>query len=277
MKFYLGTHSVNWLWTADGPAHLFVSHRRLAMRKRPFPRARRTWVLDSAGFTELSLHGQWQIPERDYIASTRRYRDELGGLEWAAPQDWMCEKIIREGGVDKNGKVIAVGTKLSVIEHQTRTIDSVLSLRAHAPDVHWAPVLQGDQPEDYLRHVDMYASRGVDLFAERIVGVGSVCRRNRVQEIVTVIRRLYDAGLRLHGFGVKRNGFAQLAPLLVSADSLAWSYNAKRNPDLRRPGCKHKTCANCRKYAMWWLGETLRQVDRSLVQVEIEEYRRRVS
>ena len=37
---------------------------------------------------------------------------------------------------------------------------------------------------------------------------------------------------------------------LASADSLAWSYDARRRPPL--PGHTHKNCANCQPYALTW-------------------------
>jgi hypothetical protein len=91
VRFYLGAHHPHWLERAPFP--LFVSHRRLAAR-RGLPRAARGWALDSGGFTELRLHGGWLTTPADYVAAVRRYREEIGGLEWAAPQDWMCEPFM---------------------------------------------------------------------------------------------------------------------------------------------------------------------------------------
>jgi hypothetical protein len=75
MTFWLGTHRPNWLGLTDVP--LFVSRRTLAPR-RTFPRARGVWALDSGGFSELSLFGEWQTSPRQYVAEVRRFRDELG-------------------------------------------------------------------------------------------------------------------------------------------------------------------------------------------------------
>src|SRR4051812_4445749 len=86
--FYLGTHHLSWLEQTDVP--LFISRRTLAARKA-LPRARGHWAIDSGGFTELSMHGRWTIDARDYAELVRRARDEAGGLQWAAIQDWMCE------------------------------------------------------------------------------------------------------------------------------------------------------------------------------------------
>jgi len=46
-------------------------------------------ILGIGGFTELQKYGRWTVDPRDYVARVHRYRDEIGGLCWAAPQDWM--------------------------------------------------------------------------------------------------------------------------------------------------------------------------------------------
>jgi hypothetical protein len=231
---YLGTHMPSWLSKVDVP--LFVSHRRLTGRKT-MPAARGPWALDSGGFTEISMYGEWRTTAAQYVAATRRYRDEIGRLEWAAPQDWMCEPIM----LRKTG--------LTVEAHQRRTIESYLRLRDDAPDLPFIPVLQGWELADYRRHADAYASVGVDLAHERVVGVGSVCRRQHSAQIAEIMGTLAADGLKLHGFGVKMLGLASYAPHLASADSLAWSFRGRYEP-----GCRpnHKTEANCLPFALRW-------------------------
>lgn len=241
MILYLGTHETHWLALLDVP--LFVSHRRLA-RRRTLPRARSRWALDSGAFTELLLHGAWETTPQAYVAAVRRYRDEIGGLDWAAPQDWMCEPQM------------LARTGLSVADHQARTVASVFELRSLAPDLPFVPVLQGWAIDDYLRAADAYASAGVDLAAEPVVGVGSVCRRQSERGIEAICAALADTGLRLHGFGVKTLGM-RYARHLHSADSMAWSYNARRHPPL--PGHSHASCANCPAWALRWYQRALRR------------------
>lgn len=235
MKFFLGTHKPNWLREIEIP--LFVSRRTLGLWKR-LPRALTGWALDSGGFSELSMYGEWRTTAEQYLSEVRRFRDEVGNLEWAAVQDWMCEPFILE----KTGKTIA--------EHQERTIDSYIELGT-AMDFAWTPVLQGWKPEDYWRHWEGYEARGINLESLPIVGVGSICRRQGTEEAEEIICSLAQAGLKLHGFGFKQKGLKVCHKYLVSADSLAWSYNARKNPPL--PGCvTHKNCANCLKYALRW-------------------------
>lgn len=235
--FFLGTHMPNWLATAGVP--LFVSRRRLA-GYRTLPRAAGPWALDSGGFSELSLFGRWTVSAARYAAEVRRFVREVGGLVWAAAMDWMCEPVI------------LAKTGLTVAEHQARTIANYLDLRERAPDLPWAPVLQGWRPDDYRRHLDDYDRAGVDLRTPPVVGLGSVCRRQHTAEVEDLIRSLSVQGLRLHGFGFKVLGLQRLGPVLASADSMAWSFEARR---LRRPTCgstRHANCANCLPAALGW-------------------------
>lgn len=218
---------------------LFISHRRLSKRKT-MPRAIGEWALDSGGFTELDMHGKWTITPGEYVEWVDRYQDEIGGLQWAAPMDWMCEPWI----VEKTG--------LSVREHQERTVANYLELRDRGPFI---PVLQGWTLDDYETCVGLYESAGVDLAARPLVGLGSVCRRQNTDEITRLVVQLASRGLRLHGFGVKKTGLAAFGRYLESADSLAWSYNARRDWPL--VGCTHKNCANCLRYALRWRAELL--------------------
>ena len=67
--FFLGTHQPHWLARTEVP--LFISHRALARRspRRPLPRARGPWALDSGGFTELSTYGEWRTTPAAYVAA----------------------------------------------------------------------------------------------------------------------------------------------------------------------------------------------------------------
>ena len=112
----------------------------------------------------------------------------------------------------------------------------------------------------------MYARAGIDLTREPLVGVGSVCRRQATGEIEDIVYSLASLGLRLHGFGVKVRGLARYAGYLASADSLAWSFDARRTDPL--PGCRHASCANCLRYAAAWRQRMLRRL--GAVQLRLE-------
>lgn len=246
MRFYLGTHQVCWLGRTDVP--LFVSRVRLIQyRYDSLPAARGPWALDSGAFSELAAHGRWTVPPRQYLREVCRWLDRPGNLEWWAPQDWMCEPHM----VAKTG--------LSVREHQVRTLENYLLLADWCPWFPPAPVLQGWVYEDYFRHLDDFKGAGVDLRESPLVGLGSVCRRQNTEMVERLVRDLSARGIRLHGFGLKTEGLARVGDSLASADSMAWSLNARKHPPL--PGCTHRSCANCLRWALRWREKVLRAAD----------------
>lgn len=251
MTFYVGCHMPRWLEAANVP--LFVSARTLNKYRRdgdPFPKGRTLWALDSGGFTELQKYGTWTMDADEYGGMVYRFMDNGAVPFFAAPQDWMCEPAVIHGGTFL-GQQFA-GTGLSVAIHQELTIDNFLYLREHFPAAPWIPVLQGWTLDDYLAHADAYAAAGIDLAAERLVGLGSVCRRQSTSEIGAITGTLAARGYRLHGFGVKAQGLAQYGHNLASADSLAWSYGARRDR-IKLDGCTHRgDCRNCLTYATHW-------------------------
>lgn len=252
--FYLGTDSEAWLEKAG--VRLFISDRQLRKR-RCQPVAIAPWSLDSGGFTELSRPPyRWLTTPGEYVERIRRYHDEIGMLEWAAPQDWMCEPFIIER------------TGLTMHEHQARTVDNLLELRSLAPPVPIIPVLQGFALGDYERHASMYADAGVDLTAEPLVGLGSVCRRQATDEAGAIVAHFHIAGLALHGFGVSMRGLARYGSLLASADSMAWSFYARTEAWKARPegrpmiaGHQHRSCHHCLPWALEWRRQAIAWCD----------------
>ncbi len=237
MDFYLGAHHPNWLAELDIP--LFISRNRLQERKT-FPRCRNRWALDSGAFTELSTHGKWTITSRQYAAMAQRFSDQIGNMRWAAPQDWMCEPFI----LKKTG--------LNIATHQSKTTVNYLALSEIAPRFPWIPVLQGFSRDDYMRHIDLYQVYRINLASLPLVGIGSVCRRQAMPEVTTILREIAAMGIRLHAFGFKMEGVHLAQDSIVSCDSMAWSFNARR---LQRKWCQngtHKNCANCSEYALAW-------------------------
>lgn len=245
MKFYLGTHQAQWLGRPEfTDVPLFVSTRRLRNRKT-LPRAAGRWSLDSGGFSELTLYGEWRTSPEQYVSEIRRYRDEIGGLDWASQQDHMCEPHMLKL------------TGLTIEEHHERTVNNYVELKTIAPELDIIPVLQGWELEHYLRCRDLFDAKGVDLTKVPVVGVGSVCRRQASADIGAIFTSLYSEGIRgMHGFGVKQAGLRRYGQLLGTADSMAWSFAARYDPPL--PGCTgHKNCANCQVYALQWRKRTL--------------------
>lgn len=245
MIFYLGVHMPAWMSRLEVP--MFVAQQRLKKYKR-LPRARARWALDSGGFMEVTKRGGWTIDARTYAAQARRYRDEIGAMDWAAPQDWMCEPEALKA------------TGLTVDEHQRRTVANFLELKSIAPDFPFIPVVQGFTVDEYRRCLDAYARAGVDLAREPIVGLGSVCRRQGTEDAVSIVFGVlrHAPGLRLHGFGFKIEGLDLARTALASADSMAWSYRGRRVKPGMPESDDHvhprgaQSCANCIVFAQRW-------------------------
>lgn len=198
------------------------------------------------------MYGEWRTETAQYIEEVHRFT-EMGGLQWAAPQDWMCEPHI----VEKTG--------LSVAEHQRRTVDNYLQLSQTG--LPFVPVLQGWTVWDYESHWWMYQSSGVDLVRLPLVAVGSVCRRQQLEGGAEIIEFLASEGVKIHAFGMKANGLKTLSHLLASSDSMAWSDRARWMsmdaggvPNLPQCVGKHKSCANCLDWALMWRLDLLKKI-----------------
>jgi hypothetical protein len=213
VRFFCGLHQPSDAKHFDAA---FISVNRLRGRKGPF--VVNDWIMDSAAFTEISTHGTYRHCVADYAAEIRRWAWN-GRLLAAVAQDWMCEPWI----VAKTG--------LSVERHQQLTIERYDALVAEGTDgIYIMPVLQGYEPAEYVRHVEMYGAR---LGHGAWVGVGSVCKRNsnpRAIEAVLEVIQAVRPDLRLHGFGLKATALrsARVFDFLYSADSMAWSFHARR-------------------------------------------------
>jgi hypothetical protein len=257
MRFYLGTDDVYWLWADPPPQPLFISRRRLD-RYRNYKPAQTPWALDSGGFTELNMYGEWRLPPHRYVAKIQRYINEVGKLEWAAPQDWMCEPSV----LAKTGKTVE--------QHQQLTIDNYLTLKTLAPQLPIIPALQGWEPDDYLRHRDMYDQAGIDLTKCDRVGMGTFCRRASLQPVHNLVHKLHQDGIRMHGFGVKQDGLPIMGPDLTSADSLAWSLAARLAPN-RLCGNNHKAqkCTHCRTWATTWANKVVASIGTKPMQLQM--------
>lgn len=267
--FYLGTHNVAWLRTAPPDVALFLSYNRMKLLREwrkleLYPR--RHYAIDSGAFTELQQHGKFQTSPQEYIDALIRADEQIGDIAWAAPQDWMCERPVREGGT-WNGQHFA-GTGLTVDDHLHLTVDNFVLLeqlwyeRGGYGDCPVMPSVQGEKIADYERCVRYYLDAGVKLAEDYpVVGVGSVCRRQNTDEIGRIVRTLAQMDLPLHGFGVKIEGLARYGRWLTSADSMAWSKNYRHMPPvdgcmgLRGKGVKN--CANCMHAALEWRDRVL--------------------
>jgi hypothetical protein len=221
LRFYIGLHQPS---DAQRFERCCIHLQRLVSRRKPLGCAE--LLLDSRAFNELRQYGR-------YRSSAAQFADQVHRIAYAAlvdrlvpvTQDYMCEAVI----LRKTGRTVAA--------HQRLTIERYDAIRAALDaSLPLMPVLQGALPEHYIDHLRQYAER---LTFGMWVGVGSVCKRNgHPREIAAVLRaiRAERPDLRLHGFGCKLTalGSAEVRAALHSADSLAWSYAARkqgRNPN----------------------------------------------
>ncbi|WP_455709622.1 deazapurine DNA modification protein DpdA family protein [Micromonospora sediminicola] len=258
--WYMGIHRAYWLSRPElADVAKFVSRR--VFPKGDFPPAYGPFGVDSGGFTELQLLGGWKTTAVMYVAFLRKVWAQCGPFDFAAPQDWMCEDIVIKGG--QAGPLRFKGTGLSVRIHQELTTGNLLELRGLAPELPIIPVVQGQRVQDYIRHVHMYADAGIDLTREPLVGVGSVCRRQHMDEAIEIMQALRDLGIpRLHGFGFKIEGLRACWNLLHTADSMAWSFDGRHAGPCQHPpyatGKQPQSEANCLSYALEWRRQHIR-------------------
>lgn len=213
MTFFTGLHQPS---DAQHFETSFISVNRLWKRKGPFKVKR--WIMDSGAFMELFIHGEYRNPVTAYANEIFRWKAN-GELLAAVSQDYMCEKFI----LDKTG--------LTVADHQRLTIERYDELLRCDTGVYIMPVLQGYEPKDYVTHLRQYGTR---LAHGAWVGVGSVCKRNgdigAIESVLLAIKHVRP-DLRLHGFGLKTTALSSglVNQLLETADSMAWSFNARKN------------------------------------------------
>lgn len=212
MRFFVGLHQPSDARHFDCA---FISVNRIRTRKMAFRVG--DWIMDSGAFTEISTFGKYRHSVAEYASQIRRWKAN-GGLLAAVSQDYMCEPFILNI------------TGLDVAEHQRLTIERYDALVAEDTGVYIMPVLQGYDPQDYVRHIRQYGDR---LASGAWVGVGSVCKRNGdVRAIEEVLWAIKDErpDLGLHGFGLKTTALSSgtVLNLLFTADSMAWSYAARK-------------------------------------------------
>lgn len=211
MKFFVGLHQPS---DAVHFAASFISVLRLRRRRSDFPV--HTWIMDSGAFSQIaSGAGDFDMGVGEYAEHIARWR-KCGTMVRAVAQDYMCEPFV------------LTRTGHTVDEHQHMTIERYVDLASLVDGV--MPVLQGYQPGDYAQHVRDYGSL---LTHGMWVGVGSVCKRNSnpssILAVLDAIKRVRP-DLRLHGFGLKVSAlqWAAVRDRLFSADSMAWSYSARK-------------------------------------------------
>jgi hypothetical protein len=162
---------------------------------------------------------------------------------------------------------------LAVRDHQLLSVQATVDLRARLDCIQVVPTLQGVEAEEYLRHVDDYREAGIDLEKEPLVAVGGLGKRSGSDAAASIIAMLASRGLRLHGFGLKGPALRRLSADLSSSDSLAWSFEARRearrHPECEAAGVRHRNCANCLTYALAWRDRVLASAGTQPIQLPL--------
>lgn len=214
MEFYVGLHQPS---DAKHFARACISTKRLRARKSHIGDCR--VMVDSGGFTEVTQLGGYRHGVEEYAAEIVRL-ETICHIDCVVAQDYMCEPF----ALAKTG--------LTIPEHQRLTVERYAALRALVPaHIHVMPVIQGFAPEQYAEHIRMYG----DLLTPGMwVGVGSVCKRQGDPKAILAVLRAIKGerpDLNLHGFGVKLTALKipDIVGLLHTADSMAWSFHARKN------------------------------------------------
>ena len=271
-----------------------------SLRNRKEPINVNRWILDSGAFSQLGTADQApgkfvQTPE-EYVRLAVRFQD-CGDLACIVTQDYMCEPEVLI-------KQRQRGHPATIIKHQQWTVERYYQILEEAQKqglkVPVMPVLQGDDPYDYLRHWDMYDKVGHALFEDNggttkdwannegpswylrmggmrttheWLGIGSTCKRNRnpeaVEDILSILdyHRPFDEfeDLKVHAFGLKKTALkhGKVRDLLHSADSMA--------PDFaHRVRCRELGIARTRESRMENLIQYQEEIEHQNVQTSLD-------
>lgn len=219
-QFYVGLHQPS---DAQHFTRCCIHVQRLATRQKPL--GCDDLLLDSQAFRVLEIHGDHQLTPLEYAVLAEQIATLCRNVT-VVTQDYMCEQYIFEC------RERLTGVRFAVADHQRLTIARYDALHYHATrrGLVVIPVLQGYTPAEYVDHIRQYGRR---LSHGAWVGVGSVCKRNgdpsAIRDVLYSIRRARP-DLLLHGFGIKTTSVAHpvVRQYLHSADSMAWSYAARR-------------------------------------------------
>lgn len=188
--------------------------------QRPLGNAQRlaSLDLDSGGFVAMRRYGgiPWTVDRYMELATAFPFR-RIASLDYCCEPEIACNRS-------------------EILDRIARTVRANHDCAQRAADLglgdRLMPVLQGRVPTDYERCADQLAHH---MVAGRIVGVGSLCRREiagpeGLVAVVAHLDRVLPPGVRLHGFGVKGTALPYLKGLehrIASIDSQAYGIAAR--------------------------------------------------
>jgi len=170
--------------------------------------------IDSGGYSFIKGRGEYETSDEKYAEWLLDVNPGVFAL-----RDYPCEPDV----LDEHDRTVG--------EHQRRTTERHYNLWSMVDDVDGQrlSVLQGWSADQYLEHLDGLRDYGV--LAE-YVGIGSVCRRDReneIREIILAVRDALPPKYKLHAFGVKGSvlQFPDVRRALSSADSQSYEMQAR--------------------------------------------------
>lgn len=213
------------------------SYARYRFRRIQIPSHITQKAADSGGFIATFKWG-------DYRYTPQQYVDWLSSWEpdWAATMDYCCEDEITSGrtGVVRERQQKTTGMAWRFWDDYRTT------------PWPWVPTVQGWKLQDYARHArdlkplvtemqSYYDARDGEQNAFR-VGIGTLCRRTKVQEIAAIVMTVAQELPQVkcfHLWGVKKTLWSSgiAFPFDTSSDSASWNmqaYYGDFNPEWKR-------------------------------------------
>ena len=197
-----------------------------AAKVRSVPRNHGLIFLDSGGFCFFTKNFDYTTPHEHYLNFVRKKN-----VDFFANRDYPCEvELLRKRNT-------------TVRENQLKTIENQLQimelLDGDYEDLKdkFVAVLQGWKVDDYLWMLDYMREHSL---LTKLIAIGSVCRRNQIdeiREIITTIRENLHRKYRLHAFGVKFSvlKFKDVWDALWSCDSVAYRYMVRKDHVENKP------------------------------------------
>lgn len=180
-------------------------------------------ALDSAGFVAMRKGGyRWEPFE--YAALAHSW-----GFTWWSQMDLCCEPEVAADAAEIRRRLTVSAWLLQACRDAAASIREVGDAQFSDP----VPVLQGWQPDDYVRCFDLYDSLLDGVWPE-LVGVGSMCTRklrgpDGASAVLQRLEAVLPKHVQLHLFGVKGPVLQALHgnPRIASTDSMAWDDAAR--------------------------------------------------
>lgn len=238
-EFYYGT---SWTWPIEHMPRIMLSASFLDARKSAIDLNNKPYMVDSGVgmiFSNRTKRAEKRIGIERYAELIIRQNPPIA---WTL--DYPCEPSIRkEFGY-------------SATEAQIRTNENTIYLRDELSLKNVMSVVQGWEISDYARNLERIKEQGLET---PYLGIGSVCRRGYLNEIVKIIKMISSnssGNTRKHAFGIKKQVLQTEARYYInSADSHAWAVIAFGRYENNGRGIKGRTIKDKLPYLLDFVNE----------------------